>query len=102
MGGWALYSQRPITQSFHLPHPEYPGLVLALKQGWVLIGALPLDALVHITQGGGHLSHPLGRSWAWGLFPLGALGGLTIPFFHISSCLAESTFPPESGTMLQR
>lgn len=25
-----------------------------------------------------------------------------IPFFHISSCLAESTFPPESGTMLQR
>lgn len=42
MGGWALHSQRPITQSFHLPHPEYRGLVLALKQGWVLIGALPL------------------------------------------------------------
>lgn len=41
--GWVGSVQsEAITQSFHLPHPEYPGLVLALKQGWVLIGALPL------------------------------------------------------------
>lgn len=61
-----------------------------------------LDTLVHIIQGGGHLFASTGKIMGLRSASSRAPGGLTIPFFHISSCLAESTLPPELGTMLQR
>lgn len=100
--GWALCSQRPTTQSFHLPHPGYPGPVLALNQGLGDDWGHALDTLVHIIQGGGHLFASTGKIMGLGPASSQVPGGLTIPFFHISSCLADSTFPPELRTMLQR
>lgn len=41
--GRVLWCQEACPRSFHLPYPGYPGMVLALRQGWgELIRATPL------------------------------------------------------------
>lgn len=43
-GGWeGAVGSEACPRSFHLPYPGYPGMVLALRQGWgELIRATPL------------------------------------------------------------
>lgn len=99
--GWALCSQRPITQSSPAP-PCIPRPGLGPEAGLGAYWGDVLDTLVHIIQEGGHLFTSTGKIMGLGPASSRAPGGLTIPFFHIRSCLAESTFPPELKTMLQR
>ena len=84
-------------RSFHLPYPGYPGMVLALRQGWgELIRATPLrlwftrfDSSERVTLVPIHWEDE-----GLGPFTSQAPGRSNNPLFsHQQFCLAEGTFP---------